>query len=205
MDLNMNETHPISCRCGAFQAEVARPDLGTRAVCYCRDCQEFSRFLGSPKGMLDEFGGTDIVAVRPRFVTMIRGQDQLTCMSLSERGTLRWFTACCKTPFANTPRDIKQSHFGLVHTCLELGEKSLDDSFGPVVMRINRQSASGTPGSNSPVIFVYAAAKYVASMAWSRVSGAYRVNPLFKGESGSPLASPYVVSPEERRVLRGGA
>jgi hypothetical protein len=89
----MDNSHPIRCRCGAFRAQVSRPDLGTRAVCYCRDCQAFARFLGLPEGMLDAMGGTDIVVVRPRHVSFTQGQEQLTCMSLSETGTLRFSRA----------------------------------------------------------------------------------------------------------------
>jgi hypothetical protein len=197
----MKTNHPIRCRCGAFEAEVYHPELGTRAICYCRDCQAFAHFLGLPDGMLDSLGGTDIVAVRPRYVKFSRGVENLTCMSLSPKGTLRWYTSCCRTPIGNTPRDYRQSHVGLVHSCLELSGASLDSSFGPVRMRVNVQGAKAKPGRNSPFGFAAAVLHYLGSLTWSRLSGKYRVNPFFVGPSGNPRVEPRVLSPSERAAL----
>ena len=199
----MKSTHPIRCRCGAFQAELEHADRGTRAVCYCKDCQSFAHFLRLPPGMLDTQGGTDIVAVRPRFVRFVLGLEHLTCMSLSPRGTLRWYTSCCGTPIGNTPRDCRTSHLGLIHTCLETGGVGLDEVFGPVVMRVNVKSARGPVEGNSPVRFGLAVLHYLGSLTWSRVSGQYRVNPFFQGPNGVPRVEPKVLSPTERAALLG--
>ena len=196
----MKTTHPIRCRCGAFEAELSRPELGTRAVCYCRDCQAFAHFLGLPEGMLDTLGGTDIVAVRPRYVRFLRGIDQLTCMSLSPKGPLRWYTSCCRTPIGNTPRDYRQSHVGLIHSCLEVDAERLDDSFGPVRMRVHVQGAKGTPARSPRVAFFVAVLRYLASMTWSRISGSYRLNPFFE-TGGRPKVAPRVLDSGERSAL----
>lgn len=197
-------SHPIRCRCGALRGELARPALGTRAICYCRDCQAFAHFLGKPEGMLDALGGTDIVAVRPRHVTWTQGAELLTCMSLSEKGTLRWYSSCCKTPIGNTPRNLRQSHVGLIHTCLETDDRRMDEAFGPVVMRVNAQSAKGTPAKNAPITFLVAVIRYLASVVWSRFSGAYRVNPFFHMPQGIPRATPRTLSADERASLYSG-
>ena len=152
--------------------------------------------------MLDDFGGTDIVAVRSRHLTFTQGREQLTCMSLSDTGTLRWYTTCCKSPIGNTPRDYKVSHVGLVHTCLSADGVLLEESFGRVSMRVNRQSATGKPPPNFPIRFSLAASRYMASMAWTRVSGQYRTNPFFHLPEGRPLVQPHVLSPGERASLR---
>jgi len=193
--------HPIRCGCGKFQAEVAHPERGTRAVCYCRDCQAFAHFLGPPPGMLDALGGTDIVAVRPRHLRFISGTEHLACMSLSPRGTLRWFTACCRTPIGNAPRDLKVSHLGLVHCALEAPGVDLTRSFGPVRMRVNRQGAHGPTPGNAPLTFAGAMLRYGAGLAWSRVSGGYERNPLFDASSGAPIVAPQVLSADARRRL----
>ncbi len=174
-------------------------------MCYCRDCQAFARFLGLPPGMLDALNGTDIVAVRPRFVSITSGREHLTCMSLSPNGILRWYTSCCKTPIGNTPRDLKVSHVGLIHSCLETGAASLDASFGPVRMRVNGRSANGKAPANSPLTFGWAIARYLASMAWTRCTRGYTVNPFFDVATGQPVVQPQVVSKEERATLRGDA
>lgn len=197
----MRSVHSIRCRCGAFRAELEHPGRGTRAVCYCRDCQSFAHFLGLPAGMLDAQGGTDIVAVRPRFVTFTRGVEHLTCMSLSERGTLRWYTSCCGTPIGNTPRDFRTSHVGLIHTCLDAQGSDLDRVFGPVDMRVSVQSARGPVERNSPIRFGLAVLHYLGSLTWSRVSGKYRLNPFFAFPQGVPRVEPKVLSPVERAAL----
>ena len=199
----MKTSHPIRCQCGAFEAEVSDPELGTRAVCYCRDCQAFAHFLGLPKGMLDSLGGTDIVAVRPRTVTFRRGIENLACMSLSPKGTLRWYTSCCRTPIGNTPRDYRQSHVGLIHSCLELSGAGVDDSFGPVRMRVNVHGAKGKPDTSPRLAFALAVLRYLSSLAWSRLSGMYRVNPFF-GPGGSPRVEPQVPGPSEKAALFSG-
>jgi hypothetical protein len=195
-------THPIRCRCGQFQAEVANPEQGTRAVCYCKDCQAFAHFLGLPAGMLDPFGGTDIVAVRPGNVRLLAGEEHLACMSLTPKGTLRWYTRCCRTPVGNTPRDMRLAHVGLVHTALEAPGQDLTPAFGPVKMRVNRQSAHGTPPASPPVTFLVALASYLSRLLWARATGKYKANPFFDGATGRPRVEPQVLSAEEHRALK---
>ncbi len=197
--------HLLRCRCGSFRA-VLRPPRGTRSVCYCKDCQAFAHYLGLPEGMLDEAGGTAIVAVRPRHVVVVAGAEQLVCMSLSGRGMLRWYTACCHTPIGNTPRSMSQHHVGLVHTCLEGGSTELAASFGPVKLCLNRQSAIAAPG-RAPIaplpasVQVAALLRFVAALLWARLSGRYKFNPFFDARTGAPVAKPRVLTTEEHDSL----
>ena len=197
----MKKSHPIRCRCGSFRAELARPELGIRAVCYCRDCQAYAHFLGSPEEMLDVLGGTDIVAVQPRRIQFTHGCEHLACVSLSANGTLRWYAGCCKTPIGNTPRDAKRFHLGLVHCCLERSGASLDSSFGPVTMRVNAQSAKGKTPANSSILFTGSVLHYIASISWARCSGGWRSNPFFASSTGAPQTPVQVLNPSERAAL----
>jgi hypothetical protein len=198
----MTSLHPLQCRCGAFQAQVSHPERSTRAVCYCKDCQAFAHFLGLPEGMLDGFGGTDVVAVRPRDVAFVRGRERLACMSLTPSGTLRWYAACCRTPIGNTPRDPRQSHVGLIHTALETRGGSTSTEFGPVRMHVNRQGAKGKPPKSSPAVFTWAVLRYLSGLLWSRWSGRYKRNPFFDAGTGQPIAAVQVLSPQELARLR---
>lgn len=45
--------HPLRCRCGALQGYVSHPEKASRGVCYCKDCQAFAHFLGTPGDILD--------------------------------------------------------------------------------------------------------------------------------------------------------
>jgi Family of unknown function (DUF6151) len=117
---------------------------GEQAVCYCKDCQAFAHFLERPDdAVLNELGGTELVATLPRHVHFTQGLEALVCMSLSDRGLLRWYTSCCNTPIGNTPRDFKISYVGLIHSCAAKRDPSLQDSFGPVRMVLRTKSAKG--------------------------------------------------------------
>ena len=198
----MTSSHSIRCRCGKLQGEVSHPELGTRAVCYCRDCQAFAHFLGSRQDILDALGGTEIVAVAPRWVSFTGGKEELVCMSLTEQGMLRWYAGCCRTPIGNTPRDPKLSHVGLIHACLRASTGTLNDSFGPVRMRVNRLSAKGRPAATPVAGLAIAMLRYLGLLAWSRVSGKYKQNPFFSAATGRPHVEPYVLNKAEHEKLQ---
>src|SRR5262249_938451 len=94
---------PLRCRCGHMRgiASDVSPSSGFRFVCYCKDCQAFARFLDRPD-VLDPAGGTDIVQLPPAWVKLTAGADALRALRLSDRGVLRWYSDCCRTPIANT-------------------------------------------------------------------------------------------------------
>jgi hypothetical protein len=190
--------HPLQCRCGTLKGYVSPSDVSTRAVCYCKDCQAFAHFLERPAdAVLNELGGTEIVATLPRHVHFTQGLEALVCMSLSERGLLRWYTSCCNTPIGNTPRDFKTSYVGLVHCCLAKRAPSLQDSFGSVRMVLQTNSAKGTVKS-TPMSNLVSLLKIVKSVIAARVSGGYKSNPFFVGGSGTPIKRPRVLTKAER-------
>jgi len=190
--------HPLQCRCGTLQGYVSPPDMAARAVCYCKDCQAFAHFLERPDdAVLNELGGTEIVAMLPKDVHFTQGLGALVCMSLSDRGLLRWYTSCCNTPIGNTPRDLKTSYVGLVHSCLAKRAPSLQDSFGPVRMVLQTNSAKGkvksTPVSNFVTLLTI-----MKSVIAARISGSYRNNPFFDKDSGTPIKQPRALTKAER-------
>jgi hypothetical protein len=193
--------HPLRCRCGTLQGVVVPAPSTTRIVCYCRDCQAYARFLGSP-GVVDPYGGTEIVASLPRHAQFTNGQEMLSCLSLSERGLLRWYASCCNTPVGNTPRSSKVAYVGLVHSCLEAHALPLEMSFGPLRMAVNTKAALGEVRS-SPLSNVVGFLGLVRSLLGARLSGAYKDNPFFLAESGSPVRPVHVLSAAERSRAYG--
>jgi Family of unknown function (DUF6151) len=123
-------------------------------------------------------------------------------MSLSEKGLLRWYTACCRTPIGNTPRDPKLSYVGLVHSCLAGSPIELNAAFGPTKVAINTASANGAVNS-TPWPTFRAMLKIMRNVLGSRLSGKYRDNPFFIHGTAEPLAAPQVLTLTERQVLRG--
>ena len=151
--------------------------------------------------MLDEAGGTDIVATSPSHVRIEQGLGFLVCMSLSGRGLLRWYASCCSTPIGNTPRDRRIHYVGLVHNCLST--HSLEQSFGPVRARLNTQSAHGRIKS-TPIASFLAVLKLMSAMLPARFSGRYRDNPFFD-DAGAPIKAPRVLDRTERSRLNDAA
>jgi hypothetical protein len=189
--------HPLQCRCGTLRGHVAPPDMAARAVCYCNDCQAFAHFLDRPdQAVLNELGGTEIVATLPRHVHLTHGLEALACMSLSDRGLLRWYSSCCNTPIANTPRDVKTSYVGLVHSCLAEHAPSLQESFGPIRMVLQTGSAKAKVAS-SAIGNVVTLLKIMRAVVGARLSGRYKSNPFFD-ESGTSIRQPRVLSKAER-------
>jgi hypothetical protein len=192
-------SHPLRCRCGALQGEVELSRTATRAICYCRDCQAYGRFLGG--AVLDGSGGTEVVAMHPRNARFLAGLDSMACLSLSPRGILRWYARCCRTPIGNTTRNRRVAYLGLVHACLGDAE-ARRESFGPVRLVANRRSALGPAASAGPVSSVLALANLGTGVLGARLTGSYRHSPFFD-DTGEPVRVPYVLSLEERAQAYG--
>jgi hypothetical protein len=193
--------HPLRCRCGTLKGYVSRPEKASRGVCYCKDCQAFAHFLGKTGDILDEMGGTDVVATLPKYVTFTQGVEVLACMSLTENGLLRWYSSCCNTPIGNTPRDFKVSHVGLVHTCLEDPSRTLESSFGLVRMRVNTKNAKGKP-KLMPISTIGSILRFLGSLIRARLDGSYKYTPFFAPDRGIPVVPPKVLTSREReRVM----
>ena len=193
--------HPLRCQCGTLRGHVSHPEGVSRGVCYCKDCQAYAHFLGKAGDILDEMGGTDVVATLPKHVTFTHGLEALACMSLTEKGMLRWYARCCNTPIGNTPRDFKVSHVGLVHTCLEDPSRTLDSSFGPVRMRVNTKNAKGRPKS-MPISTIASVLRFMTSLVRARLDGSYKYTPFFVPDRGIPVVPPKVLTRDERdRVM----
>jgi hypothetical protein len=183
--------HAVQCQCGQLKGYVSRGL--TRGVCYCRDCQAYAHTLGKPRDVLDELGGTELVGALTKDVTITQGLDALACLSLTEKGLLRWYAACCDSPIGNTPRDFKVSFIGLFHTSLRNPAHSLEQSFGPVRMRANLKHAKRMPDEPMRVYTLALLLPFAIALLRARWSGTYRTTPFFRAD-GVPIATPRVLS-----------
>ena len=199
MIVGMN--HPLRCRCGTLQGYVESSSSATRAVCYCRDCQAYARFLDTP-GALDENGGTEVVASLPKHVHFTSGLEALSCLSLSKQGLLRWYASCCDTPIGNTPRNPKVPYVGLIHSCLEGDSSFIESAFGRRRIAVNTKSARSDVRS-TPVATIVSVLGLMVSALGDRLSGAYKRNPFFAIETGTPIRSVRVLSSSERERAYG--
>jgi len=178
------------------------PSAGLRFICYCDDCQTFARFLGRAD-ILDPAGGTDILHMPPAHVTLATGAEALRALRLSEKGVIRWYSACCRTPIANTADSARFPVIGLIHCFMdhEADGRSRDAALGPPFCRIFERSAVAPlrpMAVPSPLeVFVRRGAKVLSW--WLR--GLARPSPFFTAGAGAPRADPRVLTKDERSAL----
>jgi Family of unknown function (DUF6151) len=184
--------HPLQCKCGNIKAVISNPDSANRAVCYCKDCQDFARFLGQERETLDARGGSDIIQILPKNLAFQQGMDSLACVRLTSKGMVRWYAACCKTPIGNTLANYKISFVGLLHNCLESPDHPLQNSFGPVRCSVNGQGAIGEPKpktSGTGVVLWW----FGKTVLKARINGDYKKTPFFRMDTGLPIVAPQVL------------
>ncbi len=99
----------LRCRCGKLQGEVDTTRVAARAICYCKDCQAFARFLKAEDARARRGGRHRGRGGLPAAVRFTGGLEHLACMSLSPKGIYRWYASCCNTPVGNTPRNPAMS------------------------------------------------------------------------------------------------
>lgn len=191
---------PIRCHCGAVEATLDSPQRGVRAICYCRDCRAYAHHLGHPERTLDRCGGTDIVATRPDFLQFTQGFEWVRCVSLSDKGLLRWYAGCCRTPIGNTPRDAKMPYVGLVAACLAGSDAERAAAFGPARARLNAKSATGEVKA-TPVAMLFAVLRIMRNVFAAKLGGKQRENRFFDASSGKPVVAPDVLTASEREKL----
>ncbi|TDP78157.1 hypothetical protein EV672_1301 [Aquabacterium commune] len=140
---------PLRCQCGAVRGQVDLAQAYGRAVCYCKHCQAFARLLNQERAVLNRRGGTEIIATLPASIRFTAGLDQVACMSLTDKGPLRWYASCCQTPIGNTPKDARVAYVGVIRACLGSSPASIDQALGPVKIALNTKSARGGVSSFS--------------------------------------------------------
>src|SRR5215831_14153529 len=181
---------PLRCRCGRVRgvASDVSPPSGFRFVCYCRDCQAFARFLGRPD-VLDGAGGTDIFHMPAGRVTFSAGKEAVRCLHFSSR-VFRWYTACCRTPIANTAGP-RFPVVGVIHAFMDHAAdgRSRDEALGAPLCRLFENSATGPlpPNAPPPRSFGLVARRLPTLLGWW-VRGLGRPNPFFDAHTNAPLS-----------------
>jgi hypothetical protein len=194
---------PLRCRCGHVRgvADEVTPQSGFRFVCYCRDCQAFTRFLERPD-VLDVAGGTDLFQMPTGRVRLTAGTDAVRCLHLSAR-IFRWYADCCRTPIGNTAGP-RFPVIGLIHSFIDhdADGRSRDEVLGAPLCRIFERSAVGPLPADAPApaslgLFANRAAKL---LGWW-LGGLARPNPFFDDHTNAPISEPRVLTPSERIAL----
>ena len=154
--------------------------------------------------MLDPAGGMDIFQMPPARVKLTAGTETVRCLRLSDKGVLRWYTDCCRTPIGNTAASPRFSVVAVVHSFMIHGGdgRSRDEVLGPPLCRIYERSAVAPLPPNAPAppsLGVFARRTSKIFSWW--VLGLGRPSPLFDAHTDAPRAVPCVLTRSERAAL----
>lgn len=184
---------PVQCPCGSVSGSI--DDLSPRSnnyvVCYCDDCQAYARYLGTNARVLDGSGGSRIVQIRPRQISLRTGHDALRCLRLKPGGLLRWYAACCQMPIANT---VKASlpFVGVVAPFVRPADAA--HVFGDADFHIQAEHATGpTPASAAPAFPKRLLARIARQLLVAKLRGHHRPSPFFDA-NGLPVTNPETVN-----------
>lgn len=189
----------LRCHCGQFQATISdlRPESCNHVVCYCDDCQAFGRWLGT-EGMMDARGGTEIIQVFPSQMRVTAGIEHLRLLRLSEKGLLRWYTDCCRSPVGNMLSNPSSPFVGLFRG-LFLKE---EDAIGPILAKIQgRFAIGGCPPDASPSASAAILWRSFVFLLKGFVGGKYAPSPFFDATTKRPIREARVLRGEERAPL----
>jgi hypothetical protein len=176
------------------------PGTVNHVTCYCDDCQTYAAFLGTD-GIVDAWGGTDIVQVGPARMRIVEGSDSLRCVRLSPKGLFRFYAPCCRVPVGNSLPNMP--FVGVSRALLAVEPSASDAWLGPAPGIQGRFAHGAAPSTVSAKISPAVAARTVARLAtWYLV--ARRPSPLFD-ERGQPIVTPEVLTKDRREALRAKA
>ena len=191
-------TIAIRCRCGNVRGEVDPGRAYTRGTCYCKDCQAYARFLERPD-MVDACGGTDIVPMAPAGVRVTAGVEHVACMSLSEKGILRWYASCCRTPLGNTPRNPSVAYVGMATVCFDAPVEAIDAALGPRDRVVLNGASATCKVRTTPLAFLFGGLNIARHILAAKLRGP-QPSPFFDAQ-GRPLRAPDVLTAAQRDAL----
>lgn len=195
---------PLRCSCGAVRGELhdATPAIGNRMTCYCDDCQAHARFLGRDD-VLDPWGGSDIYQTTPSRVRISQGADQLRIVRLSEKGLVRWYAGCCRTPIGNM-MGARWPFIGLSDAFMDHAAdgRSRDERLGPAAGYIQgRYAVGGCPPHAHPSASMSVIGRSIWRLLAGAVRGSAQPSPFYD-DKGQATAPTQVLTPAERDALR---
>ncbi len=196
----MPKTIPLRCRCGAVTGHGDTAGGGFHSVCYCDDCQAFAHAIGRAD-ILDAWGGSELWQAPPSQIRITKGVDQLRCLRLSDKGMLRFYTACCSTPVGNTMSSAKVPFVGVSTAFVALSPAERNAALGPEECVQGRFARPGVPAG----VHRSAPPGLILRVVWFLLRGflAGRARPsAFFGPTGTPVVVPRILTAAERDALR---
>ena len=194
----MTSDLPFACECGTVSGTLLRvgPDQGDLVVCHCADCQYLAHHLGHAARMLDEHGGASLYQSRCARVHIASGRDQLACVHLTDKPTLRWYAKCCRTPLFNTYANGKIPYITTqLGACDPAARARL---VGPPRGHLFTEEGIGDTSHLPKMSMGALMRRFFPRMIKDLVSGDRRRCELFDSKTLEPIAKPHRMTSEER-------
>lgn len=183
----------LRCACGRIlgRAREVTPDTTNRVVCHCDGCTRYAHALGRAAEILDRLGGSEVIQISPRRLELTAGLEHLGCMRMTERGALRWFATCCRTPLAHTLPSARLPFMSVSPVCLDWGDVPREVRVGPVRARVNGRFARGhVPPEASRRALLSMLAHYAPLFVGWLIRGDARASPFFDPRTRAPRCLP---------------
>lgn len=189
------------CDCGAIEGALTgvKPGDGMRYACHCDDCQAFAEYLGRAGDLLDDRGGTECLNIAASKLSFTKGRDQIACVRMTAKPTLRFYCSQCRTPIAGCLANPRLSFM----TCQVAGfdASRRDEVMGPFGGHVNTRFAYGGPGRLTIFPVWKIVLRAIGRVTMARLSGDWRRTPFFDPATLAPVREPTLVSPQERAGL----
>lgn len=188
----------FSCACGQVAGTLFEvdPSKGDHVVCHCSDCQDFPRYLGATERILQEHGGTDLYQSRCAKMRLTRGADNLDCLHLTDKPTLRWYAACCRTPLFNTYANGKVPYLTTLLANCDAAEAKA--ALGPPIGHLFLpDEVSDLPRMSMSQLM----RRFLGRMVRDIFAGDRKRSALFDPKTLLPISPPHRLTEAERRAL----
>ena len=146
----------------------------------------------------------DVFQLLPAQVRITAGHEHVRCVRLSEKGLMRWYAGCCKTPIGNTLASPRGPFIGIPHTFWDHASdgRSRDEALGPILSRTQaRYGKPPLPPDSHPRGPLWLITRFGWQLLRGLFTGGYKPSPVFDA-SGKPIVEPTIVSPDDRERLR---
>lgn len=195
----------FACQCGAVTGTLLNvgPDQGDHVICHCTDCQDLTRHLGHAEHVLDAHGGSALYQSRCAQMRIDSGREQLACLHMTDKPTLRWYAACCGMPLFNTYANGKIPYITTQLAACDTAKRAA--LTGPSLGHLFTGDGIGDTSALRKMSMVKLMRRFFPRMIRDIFSGDRRRCELFDAETFEPIATPHRLTAEERQALPGRA
>lgn len=192
----------FACACGAVTGTLTDvgPAQGDHVICHCTDCQDLTHYLGHAARILDARGGTSLYQSRCARMTIRSGREQLACVHLTDKPTLRWYAVCCRMPLFNSYRNGKIPYITTqLAACDPVARERLT---GAPLGHLFTADGIGDTSALPKMSMGQLMRRFFPRMVRDMLSGDRRRCELFDARTLEPVSTPHRLTAEERQALQ---